>query len=78
MPPNLNRTMQEAMQLMQSGDLQAATRAIQRGLHAVASGQGAGDEQRLFALPAELPVEVDRADRAERGQWADHDDRRAG
>ena len=41
MPPNLNRTMQEAMQLMQSGDLQAATRAIQRGLHAEAATPGA-------------------------------------
>ena len=29
---NMNRTMQEAMQLMQTGDLQAATRAITRGL----------------------------------------------
>jgi len=29
---NLNRTMQEAMQLMHTGDLQAATRAITRGL----------------------------------------------
>jgi len=31
---NMNRTMQEAMQLMQTGDLQAATRAIARGLAA--------------------------------------------
>lgn len=30
---NMNRTMHEAMQLMQTGDLCAATRAIQRGLH---------------------------------------------
>lgn len=29
---NMNRTMQEAMQLMQTGDLHAATQAIQRGL----------------------------------------------
>lgn len=31
---SLNRTMQEAMQLMQTGDLHAATRAIQRSLQA--------------------------------------------
>lgn len=30
---NLNRTMQEAMRLMKTGDLRAATKAIQRGLH---------------------------------------------
>jgi poly(hydroxyalkanoate) depolymerase family esterase len=33
----MNRTMQEAMQLMQAGDLHAATRAIQSGLHAETS-----------------------------------------
>lgn len=42
MLPNLNRTMQEAMQLMQSGDLQAATRAIQRGLHAESATPAVG------------------------------------
>src|SRR4051812_9565945 len=31
---DLNRTMQEAMRLMQTGDLHAATHAIQRGLRA--------------------------------------------
>jgi poly(hydroxyalkanoate) depolymerase family esterase len=30
---NVNRAMQEAMRLMKTGDLQAATQAIQRGLH---------------------------------------------
>jgi poly(hydroxyalkanoate) depolymerase family esterase len=30
---NINRIMQEAMRLMQTGDLHAATQAIQRGLH---------------------------------------------
>lgn len=33
---NMNHTMQEAMRLMQAGDLNAATQAIQRGLHGVA------------------------------------------
>jgi poly(hydroxyalkanoate) depolymerase family esterase len=34
MMSNMNRTMQEAMRLMQTGDLRAATKAIQRGLGA--------------------------------------------
>jgi poly(hydroxyalkanoate) depolymerase family esterase len=36
---NMNQTMQDAMRLMQSGDLQAATQAIQRGLAAGSHGE---------------------------------------
>jgi poly(hydroxyalkanoate) depolymerase family esterase len=41
---DMNRTMHEAMELMRTGDLHAATRAIQRGLGAGAPGAGGASE----------------------------------
>ena len=45
---NMNRTMQEAMRLMQAGDLHAATQAIQRGLRA-------GDEPACATTAPSVP-----------------------
>ena len=44
---DMNRTMQEAMQLMQTGDLRAATQAIQRGLHGGAPASHTGSDIEL-------------------------------
>lgn len=51
---NMNRTMQDAMRLMQSGDLQAATQAIQRGLAA-----GSDGAPQPASGPAGAPMQAD-------------------
>jgi poly(hydroxyalkanoate) depolymerase family esterase len=70
---NLNRTMQEAMRLMQTGDLRAATDAIQRSLHGshepshattqpVASGATAACIDGQYRVIREAPNDLKQTD----------------
>ena len=56
---NMNRTMREAMRLMQAGDLHAATQAIQRGLR--------GGAEPAYAATA--PAEASPSARCIEGQY---------